>query len=172
MAKVINENIENTENINYKLQDIENKLTGLGYKFTGPRKIILTLLLQEHRLLDADYIYMAVKKVDSKIGIATVYRTLELLARLNLICRISIGVDKSLYMLSDDCGKDTSVYMICDNCGRAITNNACLNSSIKIRLRDDAEKNILKNCGLRIADFRIIFTGLCDQCVDDSNLQR
>ena len=60
--------------------------------------------------------------------------------------------------------RDTSVYMICNNCKRVITNNECLNRAIKIRLREDAEKNILKNCNLRIDKFQIVFTGLCDQC--------
>jgi Fur family ferric uptake transcriptional regulator len=155
---------ENENNSNEELIVLGKKLKNLGYKFTGQRKTILETLSSEPRLFDVESIFMEVKKIDPSIGISTIYRTLELLSRLKLICRISIGIDKSMYMLSDDCRRDTSVYMICDNCKRVITNNECLNSAIKIRLREDAEKNILKNCNLRIDKFQIVFTGLCDQC--------
>ena len=110
---------------------------------------------------------MEVRKVDPTIGIATIYRTLDLLSKLKLICKISVGIDKSMYMLSDDCIKETSVYMICDNCKRIITNNECLNSAVKIRLREDAENNILKNCSLKINKFQVVFTGLCNNCIKD-----
>ena len=73
-----------------------------------------------------------------------------------------------MYMLSDDCMKHTSVYMICDNCKSIITNNECLNHAIKIRLREDAEKNILDNCKLKIDNFQVVFKGLCDKCVGTS----
>jgi Fur family ferric uptake transcriptional regulator len=155
---------ENENNSNEELIVLGKKLKNLGYKFTGQRKTILEALSSEPRLFDVESIFMEVKKIDPSIGIATIYRTLELLSRLKLICRISIGIDKSMYMLSDDCRRDTSVYMICNNCKRVITNNECLNRAIKIRLREDAEKNILKNCNLRIDKFQIVFTGLCDQC--------
>ena len=106
-----------------KLTTLENKLTNLGYRFTGQRKIVLQALGNENRLFDADTIFMEVKKIDPSVGVSTVYRTLELLSRLKLVCRISVGTDKSMYILSDDCRKDTSVYMVCDNCKKVITNN-------------------------------------------------
>ncbi|MBM3707329.1 MAG: transcriptional repressor [Actinobacteria bacterium] len=144
---------------------LEKKLKDLGYKFTGQRKLILEALSSELKLFDAESVFMEARKADPSIGIATVYRTLELLSRLNLICKISVGMDKSMYMLSYDCRKETSVYMICDNCKRVITNNTCLKSAVKIRLKEDAEDNILKNCNLKIDKFQVVFTGLCDKCI-------
>ncbi len=147
----------------------EKKLTRLGYRFTGQRRIILEALTSEHKLFDAESIFIKAKKMDPSIGIATVYRTLELLSRLNLICKVSVGVEKSMYMLAEDCEKETSVYMICDNCKKIITNNDCLKNALKIRLRDDAEKYILKNCNLKIDKFQVVFKGLCDECTNSSS---
>ena len=156
---------ERTVNKDFKLNFIEERLQKLGHKLTGPRKIIMEILINKQMLLDADEIYMEVKKINPKIGIATIYRVLELLTKLQLICKVSAGVGKSLFMLSQDCRKDTSVYMICSNCKRIVTNSECLNNSIKIRLKEDAENIIFKNCKLRIDNFQIVFTGLCDKCV-------
>ncbi len=143
----------------------EDKLKTLGYKSTKPRKAIINVLSRNSNLYKADDIYFMVKKEHPEIGIATVYRTLELLSRLNLICKISLGSDKSYYMLSRNCKKETMVYMICDKCGTIIVNNKCLNSAIRIRMIDDAEKHIFKNCKLKIDKYQIFFSGICDKCL-------
>jgi Fur family ferric uptake transcriptional regulator len=87
------------------LTELEQKLVKLGYKFTGQRKVILEALISKHELFDAESIFIKSKKIDPSIGIATIYRTLELLSRLNLICKVNIGTDKAMYMLADDCEK-------------------------------------------------------------------
>lgn len=142
----------------------EDRLKELGYKSTKPRRAIINILSENQKLYKADEIYFMVKKSYPEIGIATVYRTLELLSRLNLICKISLGSDKSYYMLSRDCKKETAVYMICDNCGEIIVNNKCLQSAIRIRMVNDAEKHIFKNCKLKIDKYQIFFSGICDKC--------
>lgn len=142
----------------------EDRLKELGYKSTKPRKAIISILNKNQKLYRADEIYLLVKKNYPDIGIATVYRTLELLSRLNLICKISLGSDKSYYMLSKDCKKETAVYMICDNCGDIITNNECLQNAIRIRMIDDAERHIFKNCKLKIDKYQIFFSGTCSKC--------
>ena len=142
----------------------EGKLKELGYKSTKPRKAIIDILNENPRLYKADELYLMVKKHHPEIGIATVYRTLELLTRLNLICKISLGSDRSYYILSKNCKKETAVYMICDNCGKIIVNNKCLQNAIRIRMIDDAEKHIFKNCRLKIDKYQIFFSGVCNKC--------
>jgi Fur family ferric uptake transcriptional regulator len=112
---------------------------------------------------------MEIKNVDPTIGVATVYRTLELLTRLKIVCRIILGSGRSYYMLSQECAKETFIYMICDNCKKIITNNQCLKSAVKVRLKENAEETILKNCKLQVDNYQILFTGLCDDCSSGTN---
>ncbi len=156
-----NKKINKKKNIEYW----ENRLKGLGYKITEPRRAIISIFGNESKLYKADEIYLIVKKDYPDIGISTIYRTLELLTRLKLICKFNLGSERSYYLLSKDCYKDTAIYMICDNCGRVIIDNDCLNNAVKIRLIDNAEKHIFKNCMLKVSKFQIIFSGLCDKCV-------
>lgn len=142
----------------------EEKITNSGFKVTKPRDIIIEVLSGANNLLTADDVYMEVKNVDPSIGVATVYRTLELLTRLKIVCRIILGSGRSYYMLSRECAKETFVYMICNNCKKIITNNQCLQSAVKVRLRENAEETIMKNCKLQIDNYQILFTGLCDDC--------
>ena len=142
----------------------EEKITNSGFKVTKPRDIIIEVLSGANNLLTADDVYMEVKNVDSSIGVATVYRTLELLTRLKIVCRIILGSGRSYYMLSRECAKETFIYMICNNCKKIITNNQCLQSAVKVRLRENAEETIMKNCKLQVDNYQILFTGLCDDC--------
>ncbi len=142
----------------------EEKITNSGFKVTKPRDIIIEVLSGANNLLTADDVYMEVKNVDPSIGVATVYRTLELLTRLKIVCRIILGSGRSYYMLSRECAKETFIYMICNNCKKIITNNQCLQSAVKVRLRENAEETIMKNCKLQVDNYQILFTGLCDDC--------
>jgi Fur family ferric uptake transcriptional regulator len=152
---------------NKKIKFWQNKLRELGYKLTEPRRAVLNVLSNNPKLLTVDEIYIIVRKHYPDIAISTVYRTLELLNKSKLICKIHLGIDKSYFLLSENCAKDTSIFMVCDNCGRIIINNDCLNNAIKIRLIDDAEHNIFKNCRLKINKFQISFSGICDKCIEN-----
>ena len=159
MAKISKEN-SNNKHIGFS----KEKLIKAGYKLTKSREAIIEIMGETLKLYDADSLYLEVKKDNLDIGIATIYRTLELLSRLQIICRIIFGSGKTYYMLAEDCHKQTLIYMVCNNCKKIITNNEFLNNSIEIRLKDSAEKDILDNCNLKIENYQVLFTGLCDEC--------
>ena len=146
----------------------EDKITSSGFKVTKPRDVIIKILSKTSNLLTADDIYMELKNEDPSIGVATVYRTLELLTRLKIVCRIILGSGRAYYMLSKECARETFIYMICDNCKKIITNNQCLRSAVRVRLKDNAEEDIVKNCKLKIDNYQILFTGLCEDCSGES----
>ncbi len=148
-----------------KLNNWEKKIRDTGHRLTAPRRLILQKLSQFEEPRTAENIYLMVQKEDNNIGIATVYRTLELLVKLNLIGKINFGTEKSFYVFSDEETRGVPNYLICKKCGRVITNNKCLNNALKIRIIENAEKNIFKNCGIKIDGYQIYFTGLCDKCV-------
>lgn len=156
--------IDNNSNEENQKKYYEGKITSSGFKVTKPRDIVINVLSGANNLLTADDIYMKVKNEDSSVGVATVYRTLELLTRLKIVCRIILGSGRSYYMLSRECAKETFIYMICNNCKKIITNNQCLKSAVKVRLRENAEETILKNCKLQVDNYQILFTGLCEDC--------
>ncbi len=141
-----------------------SELQESGYKLTEPRNIILNFLKDQSSILSVDSIYLKLKKVYPQISIATVYRTLDLLSNLGLIKKIKLGSGKAYYLNNKKYTNKHSIYLICENCGKVIVNNKCLNNAVKIRLVDDAENNIFKNCSLRINNFQIFFSGLCDKC--------
>jgi len=152
----------NTHKIKYKSWVLS--LKKYGYKLTDPRDTIIDFLSKESGVKSAEDVYLELKRINPQIGIATIYRTLDLLSNLELINKISFGSNKSLYVFSNNNSKNSSIYLVCENCGKVIVNNKCLNSAIKISLINDAENNVFKNCNLKINNLQIFFSGLCDKC--------
>ena len=59
-------------------QNIEQKCLSKGVKLTEQRKIIANVMSKSNDHPDVDELYKRVSKIDSKISIATVYRTVKL----------------------------------------------------------------------------------------------
>ena len=57
---------------------IEQKCLDKGVKLTDQRKIIAKVMAESDDHPDVDELYKRVSKIDSKISIATVYRTVKL----------------------------------------------------------------------------------------------
>ena len=63
-----------------RVERIKKQLSGKGYKLTPQREATVRILLEhESDHLSAENVFLLVKEKNSDIGLATVYRTLELL---------------------------------------------------------------------------------------------
>ena len=60
-------------------QNIEQRCLAKGVKLTDQRKIIAKVMSEAKDHPDVDELYNRVTKIDTKISIATVYRTVKLL---------------------------------------------------------------------------------------------
>ena len=70
------------------IEGIQKKLQEEGFKLTLQRQATVEILLEHlNELLTAEEIYMFVKQKYPDIGLATVYRTLEILTDLGIISR-------------------------------------------------------------------------------------
>ena len=67
-----------------RFQEVLNQLQKAGYRITEQRKLLLHIILN-NEYSSCKEIYYAAKKQDDKVGIATVYRTVQLLEDMELI---------------------------------------------------------------------------------------
>ncbi len=77
-----------------------NKLKSNNIKITKPRKIILNSILNYPNNFTAEDIFINSHKIDSKIGIATVYRTIKLFEKFQLIDKNYSSTRKPIYNLA------------------------------------------------------------------------
>jgi Fur family transcriptional regulator, ferric uptake regulator len=76
---------------------IEKKCIESGLKMTGQRRVIARVLGESSDHPDVELLYQRAVKVDPKISIATVYRTVKLLEEAGIIERHDFGDGRSRY---------------------------------------------------------------------------
>ncbi|MDW7674852.1 MAG: Fur family transcriptional regulator [Bacillota bacterium] len=138
------------------IEDVCEKLHEHDYKITPQRRIILKVFLDnlEHHL-SAEEIYNIVKETHPEIGLATVYRTLDLLAELEVLQRVNFGDGRSRYEFSDR-EVHHHHHLICLGCGEVT------------EFDDDKlevlEKTISEKSSFKIVDHQLKFYGYCNKC--------
>ena len=76
---------------------IEKKCIDKGVKLTDQRKIIAKIMSSSNDHPDVDELYKRVTKIDSKISIATVYRTVKLFEEVGILTKHEFKGGKARY---------------------------------------------------------------------------
>ena len=78
-------------------ETIEQKCIAKGVKLTEQRKIIAKVMSEANDHPDVDELYNRVSKIDSKISIATVYRTVKLFEESGIVTKHDFKGGKARY---------------------------------------------------------------------------
>ncbi len=73
-----------------------------GLKMTGPRRVIARVLSEATDHPDVDELHRRANRVDSRISLATVYRTVRLLESKGILSRRDLGSRRARYEPSGD----------------------------------------------------------------------
>lgn len=127
------------------------------YKITPQRRVILqTLLSHPDSHLSAEELYALVKEHDSEIGLATIYRTLDLLEELNILHKLHFGDGRSRYELSHLQTEHHHHHLVCLGCNQIL--------EVKEDLLQQLETLIEREHAFRIVDHRVQVYGYCSEC--------
>ena len=150
----------NCERVNIVKADIyahKEILKENGYKLTSQRKAILKILMEnrsEH--LSCDDIFKITSVEHPEIGIATIYRTLQLFEELGMVYKLNFNDGFSRYELDLGTEEHHHHHLICLNCEKVI--------EVKVDLLDSLEQKIEKNDNFTIVDHNVKFYGYCSDC--------
>ena len=78
-------------------ETIEQKCIAKGVKLTDQRKTIAKIMSDSQDHPDVDELYKRVSKIDSKISIATVYRTVKLFEEAGIVAKHDFKGGKARY---------------------------------------------------------------------------
>ena len=143
----------------FGLEDLRGKLSERGYKMTPQRKEILQIFVEhsDYHHMSAEDVYKILRKNDSEIGLATVYRALDLLSELGILVKVEFGDGCARYELNT---ADPTVHhhhhLICLKCKKVI--------EFEEDLLDDLEEDIAKKSGFQILNHEVKFFGYCSEC--------
>ncbi|SFB17075.1 Fur family transcriptional regulator, ferric uptake regulator [Cohnella sp. OV330] len=140
-----------------QLIKINKQLLSKGYKLTSQREATVRVLLEyEQDHLSAEEVFMLVREVHPDIGLATVYRTLELLAELHIVEKMNFGDGVARFDLRSDESAHMHHHLICTVCGRL--------KEIKEDWLGELEQRLAREYGFQVTDHRLEFTGTYANC--------
>jgi Fe2+ or Zn2+ uptake regulation protein len=119
---------------------------------TRQRKLILEELQKLTSHPTAATLYAVVRRRMPKISLGTVYRNLELLARMGMIQKLGLGCSEARF----DGNTEHHDHLRCVRCGRV--------DDVFVLPLDLAEGTVNDWCGYTILGRRLEFLGVCPQC--------
>lgn len=143
-----------------RIERIKKQLHAPSYKLTPQREATVRVLLEnEEDHLSAEDVYLLVKEKSPEIGLATVYRTLELLSELKVVDKINFGDGVSRYDLRQEGARRFHHHLICTQCGAV--------QEIQEDLLGEVERKVERDWSFKVKDHRLTFHGICKNCQEN-----
>ncbi|MEG0963016.1 MAG: Fur family transcriptional regulator [Lachnospiraceae bacterium] len=141
-------------------EDFKQRLKEKGLKMTRQRMLVLEALAScEDKHLTAEEIYEIVKADFPEIGLATVYRTIQLLVELDLVDSIQLGDGYVRYEIGK-LGEEKAHHhhhLLCMECGKVI--------SFRDDLLDELEARIMESASFQVINHEVKLYGYCKECL-------
>ncbi len=145
--------------MDYNLDMVRNLLKDHGYKFTNQRWEVYEVFLNHRdKHLSSEEVYEIVSKKDGEIGIATVYRTVQLFEELGLLYKISFDDQVARYELKETGKGHYHHHLICLKCHKVM--------EVELDHLDQLESEIEQKEDFLIMDHNLKFYGYCSDCKD------
>ena len=127
---------------------IEQKCIVKGVKLTDQRKIIAKVMSQSEDHPDVDELYKRVSKIDSRISIATVYRTVKLFEESGILAKHEFKGGKARY---EELGEDHHDHLIDIKSGQIIE---FVDEEI-----EKLQKQVARKLGYKLVDHKLELYG-------------
>ncbi len=124
-----------------------------GYKLTPQRRVVIQAIASSQDHLTPAAIYDKVHQGHPNIGLVTIYRTIDILAKLRLICKLHAGGSCHSYTTSVP---EHHYHLICSSCGVVVDFSGYDLGGLERRLSLET--------GFENKDHLLEFTGLCPAC--------
>ena len=131
------------------------ELGAAGLRKGQARLAVIDLLSKQPCALTAPEIESSLRKKGHRVGLASIYRTLELLAEMKLVGRLDVGQGIARYEPLVP-GGDHHHHLVCDQCGRVIPFDD-----------DELEETIdrlTRKVRFQVAEHDVVLHGACGTC--------
>jgi Fur family ferric uptake transcriptional regulator len=138
-----------------RLRQFEEALRERGLKSTSQRDDISSVFFSDGGHRSVEELYAAVKKVNPRVGYATVYRTLKLLKECGLAAERHFDDGQARYEPSQDEAEHHD-HIICERCGKIVEFNS--------EELERQQERIARFLGFVISRHRMELYGICTDC--------
>jgi Fur family ferric uptake transcriptional regulator len=138
------------------LAHAERQLTDAGHRAGGARRAVLELLARQECCLSAQEIFDELRSEGRRVGIASVYRSLDLLASLKLVQRVEVGGSGGARYEPAQPGGAHHHHLICDACGEV--------AAFEDAQLEDALEGIAARLPYDVSAHEVVLHGACPTC--------
>ena len=142
------------------LESFKTLLKENNLKFTNQREIIFKTLFEYNDHFTPEDLHTLIKKKypNSKVGVTTVYRTLNLLEENKFVTSISFGVQGKKYEFGSKPHHD---HLICIKCGMI--------EEFEDETIEKLQEKIAKMRGFKMTEHVMQLYGICAKCQNNEN---
>ena len=126
-----------------------------GLRNGGARRAVIELLAQQDCCLTAQEIFDRLRASGRQVGIASVYRVLDLLTSEGLVQRIELGSGIARYEPAYS-GGEHHHHLVCDSCGKV--------EAFADRRLEHAIHRLEQASGYVVAGHDVVLHGACSDC--------
>jgi Fur family ferric uptake transcriptional regulator len=138
------------------IEHAEAELRLAGMRASAPRRAVLELIGRQECVLSAHEIAEGLRSEGRRVGVATVYRTLDLLNELKLVQRLDLGGGSARYEPAMPGGAHHHHHLVCERCGRVTPfEDAGLERAIE---------RLSKRLEHRVGEHDVVLRGICPRC--------
>lgn len=142
--------------------NFKEKLKEKGCKLTMQRRSVLDVLIEHNDAhLSTEEIYGKVKEKYPEIGLATVYRTVQLFEEMGIVDRLNFDDGCSRFELASEDTVHHHHHLICEACNKVF--------EVENDLLDEIESEIERKYAFKIHDHNVMFYGTCKECTEKNN---
>ncbi len=128
---------------------VMSQLADRGYRVTGPRREVVQLVIEQSKPFTAEQIVALLPA----IGRATVYRTLEILASIDVVHRLLKSSGYPSYVVGQPGHRH---HLICSSCAKVVEFSDCP--------VDELVRNLAQRTDFTISTHHLEISGLCPRC--------
>jgi Fur family transcriptional regulator, ferric uptake regulator len=140
-----------------EIEKLKSNLKAKGYKLTPQRRAIVDIIIQNAGShLTTEELYDLVKTDCPEIGLATVYRTVQLLEELGVVSKLDLNDGCYRYELVREDENHHHHHLICSQCGNVI--------EVQGDLLEVLEHEIESKYDFQIQNHSVKFYGFCSDC--------
>ena len=130
------------------------RLLAKGLRNGGARRAVIELLAGQNCCLTAQQIFDELRASGRRVGIASVYRILELLTAEGVVQRIDLGSGTARYEPVWPDGHHH--HLVCDSCGKV--------EAFEDPALESALTRVEKRSGYAVAGHDVVLHGACGDC--------
>ncbi len=134
-------------------EDWLNRLHQNGHFLTPARRAVVEIMASSRRAITPLQVYDAARKRHRRLGVASVYRTLEMLEELGLVQRVHQPEGCEAFVAASEGHRH---LLVCQRCGRV--------SYFEGDHLQPLIRSISRNSGYRIREHWLQLFGLCHDC--------